>query len=172
MDLIACVDENWGIGYKGNLLFHYKEDMLFFKNKTIYDVVIMGKNTFLSLPNQQPLKDRYNSILTRDKNFKPTETIVVHSLEELFIFLKDMIKNTDYTFEDIHIIGGGQIYKELLPYCNKAYITMVKKSADNCDTYFPNLDKDFNWKCIRMQKIPEKLLFFYEYENKSVKSIE
>lgn len=171
MNLIACVDQNWGIGYQGQLLYHYKEDMLFFKNQTIYNVVIMGKNTFLSLPNQQPLENRHNVVLTSDKTFNPKDVVVLHSLEELFFFLKDMIQKTSYTLDDIFIIGGGQVYKELLPYCSTAYITMVKKNAQACDTYFPNLDKEQNWVCKRIQKIPEKPLWFYTYENREVKNI-
>ena len=56
MNTIVSVDKNWGIGYKGDLLFHVTEDMRFFKNMTIRKVVIMGENTFYSLPNQRPLK--------------------------------------------------------------------------------------------------------------------
>ena len=82
-----------------------------------------------------------------------------------------MIQKTSYTLDDIFIIGGGQVYKELLPYCSTAYITMVKEIAQSCDTYFPNLDKEQNWVCKRIQKIQEKPIWFYTYENREVKNI-
>lgn len=169
MKLIVCCDKNWGIGNKGELLYHYKEDMMFFKNKTYWDVVVMGENTFLSLPKQQPLKDRYNIVLTMNQDFNITDTIAVHSIPELFKFLNDMITETSYTNDDIWIIGGGQVYKQLLPYCDYAYVTMVQDVSNECDTFFPNLDKLDNWKCKRIQIGKTEPLKFYEYRNIDVK---
>lgn len=169
MKLIVCCDENWGIGNKGELLYHYKEDMMFFKNKTYWDVVVMGKNTFLSLPKQEPLKDRYNIVLTTDKDFKKQNTITVHSIPELFKLLDGMIKETSYTNDDIWIIGGGSIYEQLLPYCDYAYVTMVTEKAKECDCFFPNLDKSPDWKWKRLQLSKNEPLKFYEYQNINVK---
>lgn len=169
MNLIVCCDQNWGIGNKGELLYHYKEDMMFFKNKTYWDVVVMGRKTFLSLPNQKPLKDRYNIILTKDESFNITNTITIHSLPELFEFLDNMLKETSYTNQDIWIIGGEQIYKQLLPYCDYAYVTMVKDTSEECDSFFPNLDKLENWKCKRIQLSKTEPLTFYEYININTK---
>ena len=84
MKAMVAVDKNLGIGYKGELLERIPEDIKFFKQSTIGKVVIMGRATFLSLPGQEPLKDRINIVLCEDKQFSDKEIIVCSSLNELF----------------------------------------------------------------------------------------
>ena len=135
---IVAVDQNWGIGYKGELLEHLPPDLKYFKELTTGHVVVMGRKTWDSLP-KKPLPNRINYVITREAK---------SSNEEVAYFdmncIKMMIqKQSDYEY---FIIGGGTIYKELLPLCDRVYVTKIEKSYKNVDTYFPiNLDKDPNW---------------------------
>lgn len=131
MNLIAAVDKNWGIGYKGQLLDHISEDLKYFKEKTTGKVVIMGKNTFLSLPNQEPLPNRENLVISSSnfdnvKTFKTPEDALKYAREK-------------YNENDIFIIGGGMLYRTMLPFCDTAYITKIDKEYI-ADTFLQNLD--------------------------------
>ena len=140
---IVCVDNNWGIGYQGNLLAHIPEDMKFFKETTTNNVVIMGRKTYDSLP-LKPLPNRINIVITsRVDNYEIDKngTIFV-SMDFIKLYLSTLPMSSPINY---YIIGGAQIYKELLPYCHTSYVTKVNHSYDNVDTYFPNLDKDENW---------------------------
>ncbi|MGN0477108.1 MAG: dihydrofolate reductase, partial [Ruminococcus sp.] len=136
MNCIASVDNNWGIGLNNQLLYHIPEDLHYFKEKTIGKTVIMGKNTLLSLPNQKPLKDRTNIVLS--KSISRDDLIVCRDLKSLLQEIKG------YSDEDIFVIGGEQIYRLLLPYCNKAYITKVN-GEKIADSFFENLDLNKEW---------------------------
>lgn len=134
---IAAVSENWGIGYKGELLFHIPEDMKFFRSVTSGHTVVMGRKTLLSFPDGQPLNNRSNVVLSRNADFKPEGVTVLGSVEEVLKY----IENAD---DEVFIIGGGEVYREFLPYCQKALITKVN-AAPEADAFFPNLDKDSEW---------------------------
>lgn len=133
---IVAVDLNWGIGYKNDLLFHIKEDMDFFKSKTIGNIVCMGHNTYKSLPNK-PLKDRLNIVLCSAAT-DYDECKCVHSFEELLGEINDLSKDTS---KDIYVIGGSSLYTQFLPYYDKIYVTKVfaEKPAD---AFFPRLDME------------------------------
>lgn len=139
MKAIVAVDINWGIGYEGNLLQRIPEDMKNFKRITLGKVVIMGRETYESLPGRKPLKDRVNIILSRNADLHPEGFIVCHSLGELL----DSIKI--YNRDDVFVIGGEQVYRLLLPYCDEAFVTRINK-AFTADKYFVRLDEDNNWK--------------------------
>lgn len=148
MNLIVAVDKEWGIGYKGDLLFNLKEDMKFFRNITKDKIVVMGKNTLLSLPNGKPLKNRINIIITRDKNFQVEGCIVCNSIDELLEKIKD------YHSDNVFVIGGGNIYNQLYPYCTKAYITKIN-TIKPADTFIHNFDEDINWEEIQQSFVHE-----------------
>ncbi|MCR4695867.1 MAG: dihydrofolate reductase [Lachnospiraceae bacterium] len=139
MNLIACVDEEWGIGYKNELLVRIPSDQKFFRTTTTGKVVVMGRKTLDSFPGGRPLKDRTNIVLTgsKDVNVRDSE-IYVHSIEECLELLKQ------YNTEDVYIIGGSSIYEQFLPYCDTAYITKVDRVFSK-DAYFPNLDNNDEW---------------------------
>ena len=120
MKIIAAVDEKWGIGKGMNLLFRISEDMEFFKEKTMGKPVVMGRKTLESFPNAKPLKNRKNVVLTTDKNFKCDGTEIVHGIKTIV---------EKYGGDDTFVIGGGEVYKQLLPYCDSAYITKVFSTA-------------------------------------------
>jgi dihydrofolate reductase len=138
MNLIVAVDNNWAIGNKNKLLVSIPNDMKHFREETTGKVVVLGRKTLETFPQGQPLKNRTNIILTKNKNFKVKDAIVVHSLEALLEELKN------YEDEDVYVIGGDSVYKQLLPCCNIAHVTKVDHEYE-ADTYFPNLDKDPEW---------------------------
>lgn len=155
MNLIAAVDENWAIGNKNQLLVSIPADMKFFRETTVNKVVVMGRKTLESFPGGQPLKKRTNIVLTRDKNYKVKDAIVVNSIEDLLKELKQ------YDEQDIYVIGGDSIYKQLLPYCKLAHITRIHHAYE-ADTYFPNLDKMDDWEITGISD--EQTYFDLEYE--------
>ena len=138
---IVAVDNNWGIGYNGDLLEHIPEDLKYFQALTTGHVVVMGRKTWDSLP-KKPLKDRLNVILTSKKEQASNNNISFISSLDL---LKDSLFEADAYGEEIFIIGGGTIYKEFLSICDRVYVTKIYKDHDNVDTYFPNLDESEEW---------------------------
>ncbi|MBQ4536458.1 MAG: dihydrofolate reductase [Lachnospiraceae bacterium] len=138
MNVIVAVDNNWAIGYQNELLVRIPNDHKHFREETIGKVVVLGRKTLETFPQGQPLGKRTNIILSTDKNYKVKDAIVVHSIEELLEELKK------YNDEDIYIIGGDSVYKQMLPYCNVAHVTKIDHEYQ-ADAYFPNLDKDDAW---------------------------
>lgn len=135
---IVAVDKDWGIGYQDQLLEHLPPDMKYFKELTTNHVVIMGRRTWDSLPNK-PLKDRLNLVITSGERQYGEMTCFIGMAEAMA-----RLAHVDDD-EEWFIIGGGTIYKELLPICDRVYVTKIEKYHKNIDTYFPNLDKDSNW---------------------------
>ncbi len=159
MNLIVAVSENWGIGKDNKLLFSLKEDMRFFKRTTTGKIVVMGKNTFLSLP-KRPLADRVNIVLS--SSILAEECVIASDMDDLF----DIIKQFDT--KDIFIIGGASMYKQMLPYCDTAYVTKVHATAE-ADAFFPDLDKTENWECVEKRDAEDVLpITFCIYKNKNV----
>lgn len=138
---IVAVDNNWGIGFNGELLEHIPEDLKHFKELTINNIVVMGKKTWESLP-KRPLPNRLNFVVCH------TETMNYYN-EAVFGNLKDIVEMIKFSQEKdsrhFFIIGGGQIYKQLLSYCDEVYVTKIYKDHANIDTYFPNLDESNEW---------------------------
>ena len=150
MKCIAAVDKNWAIGFKGKLLVSIPNDQKMFRNETTGKVIVLGRKTLETFPNGLPLKMRTNIILSRDKDYKVKDAIVVHNDEELFALLKD------YDSDDIYIIGGESVYKRYYKYCDTAIITMIDQKYE-ADAYFPNLDEDENWE---MKAESEEFTYF------------
>lgn len=138
MKAIVAVDQNWGIGHKGSLLMRIPEDMKFFKEMTLGKVVIMGRETFESLPGKEPLKDRVNIILSRKQGYGDDKMTICHSLSEIMLEIKK------YKTEDVCVIGGESVYTQLLPYCTEAYVTKIENKF-TADKFFTDLDKEESW---------------------------
>ncbi len=138
MNIIVAVDNNWAIGNKNQLLVRIPNDHKHFREETTGKVVVLGRKTLETFPQGQPLKNRTNIILSKDTGYQVKDAIVVHSVEELLEELKK------YNDEDIYIIGGDSVYKQLLSYCNVAHVTKIDHEYE-ADAYFPNLDEDENW---------------------------
>ncbi len=138
MNLIAAVDKNWAIGLKNKLLTSIPEDMKFFRETTTGKVVVMGRKTLESFPGGRPLKNRTNIVLTRDRSCQVKGAVVVHSLEQL---REELAK---YPSEDIYVIGGESVYRQLLDDCDVAHITKIDYAYE-ADAWFPNLDEREEW---------------------------
>lgn len=154
MNLIVAVDSNWAIGNKGELLVRIPNDHKMFREETTGKVVVLGRKTLETFPNGLPLKNRTNIILSTNQNYKVKDAVVVHSIDELLAELKN------YKSEDVYIIGGESIYKEMLPYCNVAHVTKIEHGYE-ADAYFPNLDKEADWNITAQSE--EQTYFDLEY---------
>lgn len=154
MRAIVAVDNEWGIGKNNNLLFHIPEDMKFFKNTTTGKIVVMGKNTFKSLPNG-PLKDRYNIVITKTPSYNLYPNCVFYNINTFKKYLKEIEHE-----ECVYIIGGGLLYREFLQSCDIVYVTIYDKKCD-ADVFIPNLN-DIGFSCV-------ETLSFGEYENHKYK---
>lgn len=154
MNLIAAVDKNWAIGMDNKLLVRIPDDMKRFRRMTIGNVVVMGRKTLEGFPGGQPLKDRVNIVLSNNRAYQAKGAVTVHSLEELSEELEK------YKSEDIYIIGGESIYRQLLEACDTAYITKIDYTYQ-ADAWFPNLDKEEAWQIV--DKSEEQTYFDLEY---------
>lgn len=162
MNLIANVDKNWAIGKNNQLLVKIPADMKFFRETTTGKVVVMGRKTLESFPNGQPLKNRTNIVLTHDRSYQVKDAVVVYSMDELHEELKK------YNSEDIYIIGGESIYRQMVDECDVAHITKVDYAYD-ADAYFPNLDEEPEWQITQdseEQTYFDLIYHFYKYEKK------
>ena len=138
MNAIVAVDQNRAIGNKNDLLIRIPNDQKHFREETTGKVVVLGRKTMETFPQGMPLQNRTNIILTSDINYKVKGAIVVHSIEAL---LEELQK---YNEEDIYIIGGESVYRQMLPYCKVVHVTKIDRTYD-ADSYFPNLDLDEEW---------------------------
>ena len=135
MELIVAVYDDWGIGWDGTQPIALSVDRKFFRETTRGAMVIAGRRTIADFPGQKPLPGRVNVALTRSSAQIPGFT-VCNSTEEAV----ELAKTADRAM----VIGGGSIYKQMLPYCDTAYVTKVHVTPES-DTWFPNLDEDPDW---------------------------
>ena len=136
MDLIVAVYDDWGIGAGGTQPIALSADRKFFRETTRGATVIVGRRTVADFPGQKPLPGRTNILLTRQGGEVPGFTLCGSPGEAV-----EMTKND----EKVMVIGGGSIYCQMLPLCDRAYITKVHVTPPS-DTYFPNLDEDPAWR--------------------------
>lgn len=158
---IVAVDNAWGIGFNGDLLEHIPADLKFFKTMTTGKTVVMGLNTWESLPTK-PLPNRFNIIIEPTEYYKEPDRPVAHMDLETFI------SNLDDT--EIIVMGGGSIYRQLLPYCDRVYVTKIYKDHENIDTYFPNLDESNEWTANSIgdpESYKDFSYQFWQYDRKS-----
>lgn len=154
VNAILCADKNWAIGYHGSTLVSIPSDRRFFSAKTTGKAVVMGRRTYDSLPGGGPLKGRTNIVMSRNPSFAPEGVTVVRSRGELFDLLRK------YKSDDIYVTGGGEVFELLLPYCDRAFVTMVDMSY-RADTWFPNLDYMPEW--VLEDESEESTCFDIEY---------
>lgn len=136
MNIILAADRKWAIGKDNDLLIHLPGDLKYFKKMTTGKAVIMGRKTLESLPGGKPLPNRRNIILTRSKDFEVPGAEVFHSIEDVLQLIKSGKLESDETF----IIGGAEIYKQMMPHCDKFYITKIDAELP-ADCYFVDLDQ-------------------------------
>ena len=154
MIAVLSADKNWAIGYKGELLVRIPNDMKMFRNLTTGNVIVMGRKTLESFPNAQPLPNRVNIVMTQNPDYEAKGCVIVHNTEELMEELKN------YPDKQIYVVGGESIYRELLPYCEEAYVTRIDYEYQ-ADRYFPNLDEMEDWELY--EEGEEETFFSVEY---------
>ena len=152
MELVVAVYDDWGIGCCGTQPVALSADRRFFREQTKGACVIVGRKTLLDFPGGRPLPNRVNVVISRG-NVEMDGVEVVHSPEEAAEFTKQ--------FPRTMVIGGGSIYRQMLPFCSKAIITKVHTTIQ-CDTYFPNLDEDPQWKLTQILQQGEENGIGYE----------
>ncbi len=130
---IVCVDKNWGIGKKNDLLFHLKKDMQFFKQTTADSIVFCGYNTLLSFPGSKPLKGR-STICLCPSEVERDDCFCVHDFDEAVKLVRELSKT-----KPVFVIGGAMLYKSMLPYYDKVYVNKVDADGE-AEVFFPNLD--------------------------------
>ncbi len=152
MELIVAVYSDWGIGRDGTQPVALSADRKFFRETTRGATVIAGRRTIQDFPGQKPLPGRTNIVLTRGAGEYPGFT-VCRSPEEAVELTKD--------HQRVMVIGGGTVYRQMLPLCDTAYITKVGACPES-DTYFPNLDEDPQWYVAEVLLSGEEDGIFYE----------
>ena len=130
VSMIAAVGKNLELGKNNNLIWHFKDDMKFFKETTMGHTVVMGRKTFESLPKALP--GRKNIVISSNAKYQAQGATVVTSVEEALQIADN---------EEIFVIGGGKIYAEFLPYADKLYLTEIDAECEDADTYFPQFNK-------------------------------
>ncbi len=129
--IVACIGKNRELGKKGELVFHIKDDMKFFRETTTGHKIVMGRKTWESLPGKLP--NRTNIVISSQDLEGPDE--IIHDLDDFI----ESYKNSE---EEIFVIGGGKIYAEFLPVAKKLYLTEVDAEDLTADTFFPEFDKN------------------------------
>lgn len=161
MVIILAVDGNWNIGYNGEMLFRISNDLKRFKNITENNIVIMGRKTYESLPEEnRPLKNRINIVLTRNKDFKDGSTIVVNTVDALMDVLRFINKDK---YKKEFVIGGGEIVELLIDKCDTALITRMDAVYELSDASVRNLSEDPEWEVKRKSKIIFEQGMSYRY---------
>lgn len=134
ISLIAAVGKNRELGMNNQLIWHIPEDMKFFKEMTIGHTVVMGRNTYLSLPG--PLKDRRMMVLTKDRGCLSDDIVTYcYDIDEI----KNKYKNID---EELFVIGGASIYQQFIDDADLIYLTEIDDECMDADSYFPLFDKN------------------------------
>lgn len=140
---IVCVDRNWGIGKKNDLLFHLKKDMQFFRQTTADSIVVCGYNTLLSFPGGKPLKGR-STICLCPEEVERDDCFCVHDFEQMVKLVKELAKT-----KVVWVIGGAMLYKSMLPYYDSVYVNKVDADGE-AEVFFPNLD---TYEGMRLSKV-------------------
>jgi dihydrofolate reductase len=140
ISIVVAVSDNNAIGAGGALLWHLPKDMQYFKEVTTGHHVLMGRKTWESIPAKfRPLTNRVNIIVTRQKDFKAEGAIVVRSLDEGIEIAKKAGE------QELMVIGGGEIYKQVFPKANKVYLTKVHATFVDADAFAPDILNE-DWK--------------------------
>ncbi|RXJ01807.1 dihydrofolate reductase [Anaerobacillus alkaliphilus] len=152
ISLIVAAGENNVIGSDNVMPWHLPADLAYFKKTTTGHAVVMGRKTFESIG--KPLPNRKNIILTRDQQFEVEGCDVIHSVEEVFDFEKG---------QELFIIGGAEVYRQLLPHANKVYLTRIHKSFEG-DAFFPELNDGWQLVSTEKHEADEKNPYQYEFQ--------
>lgn len=152
MELIVAVYDDWGIGQNGTQPVALSADRKFFRETTRGCMVIVGRRTIEDFPGKKPLPGRVNVALTRSGVEIPGFTVCASPEEAA-----ELAKNAERAM----VIGGGSVYRQMLPMCHRAYVTKVHCTPKS-DTFFPNLDEDPRWELEQVLQSGEEDGIAYE----------
>ena len=130
---IVAVDNKWGIGKKNDLLFHLPKDLAWFRAQTSYSIVFCGYNTLLSFPGSKPLKGR-STICLCPEDVDRDDCFCIHDFDTAVKLVRELAKT-----KNVYVIGGGMLYKSMLPYYDSVYVNKVEADGE-AEVFFPNLD--------------------------------
>ena len=150
ISIIAAVARNRAIGYENKLIYWLPNDLKRFKALTTGHTIIMGRNTFLSLP-KGALPNRRNIVLTRSQKAFPGC--------DVYASLEDALAHCDKD-EDVYIIGGASVYRQALPLADRLCLTEINDTPEKADTFFPPYD---DWKEVRREDHEKDERHEYEY---------
>lgn len=155
LSIIVAIDENNAIGRDNQLLCHLPNDLKYFKRVTSGHTIIMGRNTYESLP-VKPLPNRKNVVISSSLTAPPPGAILAGSIEEACRICPET--------EECFITGGAQIYRQMMPFAQKLYITRIHHQFD-ADTFFPDIDWN-TWQLSSSERheADEKHLYAYTFE--------
>lgn len=145
---IVCVDENWGIGKKNDLLFHLKKDMEFFKHETCGKVVFCGYKTLLSFPGSKPLKGR-STICLCPEEIERDDCYCVHDFNEAVKLVKEIAKT-----QNVYVVGGAMLYQSMTQYMDEVFVNKVYADGQ-AEVFFPNLDENPDFKIYYADEVVE-----------------
>ena len=128
--IIAAIGRNRELGKNNDLIWNLPNDLKFFKEKTLGQIVVMGRKTFFSLPKM--LDDRTHIVLTTQEHSFPEGVIVFNNLEDLLVYIED---------KDVWIIGGAMVYNTFIDYADEMYLTEIDAIDLSAEVYFPEFNK-------------------------------
>lgn len=167
MIAIVNVTPQWGIGFEDRLLVHIHADMHRFRTLTQHHTIIVGRKTLATFPNGAPLKYRENIVMTRNPAFSVDGAIACADLSAL----KDLL--SDKAPYEVFVCGGESVYRLLLPYCDKAFVTLSYTDS-KADRFFPNLNLNPDWALTSVgekEYEEDRAYRFLEYRNRAHKSL-
>lgn len=130
ISIIAAVGKNLELGKNNDLIWHFKEDMRFFKETTTGHTVVMGRKTFESLPKALP--NRRNIVISSNPDYVAEGAEVVTDINDVYSLAEN---------DEVFIIGGGKIYSRFINDADKLYLTEIDAAQPSADVYFPSFDK-------------------------------
>ena len=142
LSIVVATGENGEIGCKGTMPWYVPEDLQHFKEVTMGKTMLMGRKTFASLPGVLP--GRMHIVATQDDSFQKQ-----HKRVKIIHDLSSWLVQAQMLEEEVCVIGGGQIYRQALPYVNRIYLTRIHQSFPLADTFFPQVD----WKKWSIEQI-------------------
>jgi dihydrofolate reductase len=155
ISLVVAASTNNAIGKNNQLLWTLPNDMKYFKNVTWGMPVAMGRITFLAL-NSEPLNGRVNIVITKRKDISAKGVVVVHKIDDAIFFA------SQHHYNELMVIGGGEIFKAIMPKADKIYLTRVHATFEDADTFFPEIDEK-KWKLISNQDFFKDEKHAYDY---------
>jgi len=155
ISLIAAAAQNNAIGKNNQLLWHLSDDFKYFKNKTWGLPVLMGRRTFQAM-NNTALPGRLNIVLTRDKKFSAKGAVVVNKIDNALFFAQE------HDYKELMVIGGADIYKQMLPKAHRVFLTRIAATFDDADAFFPELNSK-EWQLISEDKFSKDDKNLYDY---------